>query len=245
MGDSIHILVAIADYSTRANLEVLLASNGHMVVASASSAEEAYLLFLETNPDLVISNMSFNSPADGIRMISRVKRISDVPVVFLTTTQIEEHMRMAREISPHSFITDPSDSEVIGRQVELAYAFSEQKKQNLSMTGDFDTSTNYFFTKIGNRLKKIPLNEICYIEVEGKYCAISMSAKKYHVKISLKELLTKLPGEQFIRVSRNHVINIDHIDDIDMSEYSVKIGKIEIPISRTYKEDLLSRITLI
>ena len=104
---------------------------------------------------------------------------------------------------------------------------------------------NHIYTKVGNKLRKVPLDDILYIEVEGKYSALQVRDRKYNVKASLKDLLQKLPSDRFVRVSRNFVVNLNRIQHIDTFQYTVKVGDMEIPISRTYKEELMRHINLI
>ena len=91
----------------------------------------------------------------------------------------------------------------------------------------------------------MPLDDILYIEVEGKYSALQVRDRKFNVKASLKDLLQKLPADRFVRVSRNFVVNLNRIQHIDTFQYTVKVGDMEIPISRTYKEELMRHINLI
>lgn len=104
---------------------------------------------------------------------------------------------------------------------------------------------DHIYTKVGNKLRKVPLEDILYIEVEGKYSALQVKDRKYNVKASLKDLLQKLPADSFVRVSRNFVVNLSRIQHIDTFQYTVKVGEMEIPISRTYKEELMRHINLI
>ena len=106
-------------------------------------------------------------------------------------------------------------------------------------------SVNHIYTKVGNKLRKVLLDDILYIEVEGKYSALQVRDRKYNVKASLKDLLQKLPTNRFVRVSRNFVVNLSRIQHIDTFQYTVRVGDMEIPISRTYKEELMRHIHLI
>ena len=103
----------------------------------------------------------------------------------------------------------------------------------------------HIYTKVGNKLRKVPLDDILYIEVEGKYSALQVRDRKFNVKAALKDLLQKLPADRFVRGSRNFVGNLNRIQHIDTFQYTVKEGDIEIPISRTYKAELMRHINLI
>ncbi len=103
----------------------------------------------------------------------------------------------------------------------------------------------YFFTKVGNKLKKIALDDVWFVEVEGKYSSIQLKDRRYNVKASLKELLEKFPSDRFVRVSRNFIVNLDAVDYIDTVQYVIRMADRDIPISRTYKDELMSRIRLL
>jgi DNA-binding LytR/AlgR family response regulator len=103
----------------------------------------------------------------------------------------------------------------------------------------------HFYTKVGNKLKRIDLSQIRYIQVEGKYSAIQLETRQYHVKASLKDLLVVLNSSDFVRVSRNFVVNLEHINHIDVYQSTVQIAGQDIPVSRTYKENLMKNVRLL
>ncbi|MFT5185623.1 MAG: DNA-binding LytR/AlgR family response regulator, partial [Flavobacteriales bacterium] len=97
----------------------------------------------------------------------------------------------------------------------------------------------------GNKLKKIIIPEISNVRVEGKYSCITISEHTYYVKISLADLVTKLPTKTFTRVSRNYVVNLEMITDIDLQEQVVVVAGIRISFSRNYRDNLMKQIDLI
>ena len=129
--------------------------------------------------------------------------------------------------------------------VEEAPNMLEAVEQTLEELETGRVKAKHFFTKVGNKLRRIHLSDVRFIEVEGKYSAIHVGERKYNVKASLKDLLLKLPAEDFVRVSRNYVINIDRVTHIDTFQFVIKIDQDEIPISRTYKDELMKRIQLL
>lgn len=111
--------------------------------------------------------------------------------------------------------------------------------------GNGSAPIKYFFTKVGNKLKKVNVDEVLYVEVEGKYSSVHLKEKRYNVKASLKELMEKFPNDRFVRVSRNFIVNLDVVDYIDTVQYVIRLADRDIPVSRTYKEELMNRIRLL
>jgi DNA-binding LytR/AlgR family response regulator len=71
-----------------------------------------------------------------------------------------------------------------------------------------------------------------------------LGGRSYHIKASLRDMVQMLQSESFVRVSRNNVVNLDHIEHIDVFQSTVRIENEDIPISRTYKENLMRYVQL-
>lgn len=92
----------------------------------------------------------------------------------------------------------------------------------------------------------IPVHNISCIEAFDYYIKIHYDARFTLTRIPLKNIITRLPVSQFIRVHRSNVINIHHIDSLEKKgkgELVVKLksGK-EVRVSDTYKKELTNRL---
>jgi two-component system response regulator LytT len=103
--------------------------------------------------------------------------------------------------------------------------------------------TNDFYVNIGNRLIKIDFSQIMLIKAQGDYVEIKTETSSYTVHTTLKKIETKLPKKIFLRIHRSYIINTRRIVDIENN--SVLIGREIIPVSRTYKIELLNRLNLL
>ena len=59
----------------------------------------------------------------------------------------------------------------------------------------------------------------------------------------MKSIEQKLPQKEFARVHRSYIIRLDKIREIE--DNAVNINEQIIPISRSYKENLMKRLNLI
>ena len=208
------------------------------------NALDAIVAFSTFSPDLVIVDISLNGDVSGIQLIHKINKIKRVPAIFLTANDKDEIFEKAKKTGPVSFLSKPLDPKTLERVVSLAL-ISRPAETSQEQLNDGPSVAGFFFTKIGNRLKKVLKHDIAFVEVEGKYSCITVLDRKYHIKISLKDLHSRLPDKNFIRVSRNYVVNLDHVDNIDLQKLELSIGERRIPISRTFKEGLMSEIELI
>ena len=104
-----------------------------------------------------------------------------------------------------------------------------------------ETSQNsYFFIKSSGQQHKINFDEILYVESIKDYVSIKTENQEYIVLDTLKSLENQLP-ENFARVHKSFILNLDKIEKIDVRNVFLNSGK-EIPIGETYKSEFFLRI---
>ena len=104
-----------------------------------------------------------------------------------------------------------------------------------------ETSQNsYFFIKSSGQQHKINFDEILYIESIKDYVNIKTDNQEYIVLDTLKSLENQLP-ENFARVHKSFILNLDKIEKIDVRNVFLNSGK-EIPIGETYKSEFFQKL---
>lgn len=95
------------------------------------------------------------------------------------------------------------------------------------------------FVKSEYKYLHILYKEIYYIEGLKDYVKIHTESHSKPVLslMSLKQLEEELPFENFIRVHRSYIINIDKISSINKNR--IVIGKKQIPIGDTYRKQFM------
>ena len=232
----------VVNPSCDSQLNQLLLTQGYDV-HSAGTPQDAVYCALELDPHIVIWSNELDQQSDW----HRVKTILEnrTPLISLSKEKWEHgaYSNLRKELVKDERALEnefEEDSKEFG--VNTPEDLLNQLDQ---LSAQLQGPKTHFYTKIGNKLKRIQLNDIRFIEVEGKYCAIQLSERQYHVKASLKDLVMILGSEDFVRVSRNFVVNLQHIDHIDMFQGSIHLAGKDIPVSRTYKENLMRFVRLI
>ncbi|MBV6647181.1 MAG: LytTR family transcriptional regulator [Cyclobacteriaceae bacterium] len=94
--------------------------------------------------------------------------------------------------------------------------------------------------KSDNQLINVDMKDVLFFEAFGDYVKIHTS-KQVHVNYNrIKNIETKLPEDQFVRVHRSYIVRIDKIENIEQS--SLQIGDKIIPIGQSFKSSLLDRL---
>ncbi|WP_316769577.1 LytTR family DNA-binding domain-containing protein [Pedobacter frigiditerrae] len=88
---------------------------------------------------------------------------------------------------------------------------------------------------------QIALLEILYIEAKDHLINIHLQNEIISSNIVLKEILDALSNENFIRIHRSYIVNIDFIKSIENNKIHLKSNH-TIPLSLNYREDLFQRI---
>ena len=89
--------------------------------------------------------------------------------------------------------------------------------------------------------KKIAFKNIIYIESYSDYIKIHLDNKTTIVtRETITSIEAKLPKNMFIRIHRSYIIALQHIDSFTNEQ--ITISNKSLPISRSYKKEVLSHL---
>ncbi|MFK7808683.1 MAG: LytTR family transcriptional regulator DNA-binding domain-containing protein, partial [Saprospiraceae bacterium] len=92
---------------------------------------------------------------------------------------------------------------------------------------------------------KINPKQLLHEKKKKNTITIYVSEKVYEVKTSLRKLLKILPGNKFIKIHKQYIIQVNAIEFINYKKNKLVIQSHEIPIGRKFKSDLMDRINII
>jgi len=119
---------------------------------------------------------------------------------------------------------------------------NENKKQPLIVQKQ-ELSDKFLFVKSDYESLKIFIDDIKYIEGLKDYLKINLNSGKSVLTLSnFKNLLEKLPEQNFMRVHNSYIVNLQYINSIQRNR--IIIDQKRIPISETYKKLFFERIKL-
>lgn len=95
---------------------------------------------------------------------------------------------------------------------------------------------------VGNSVRIIPLEEVCYFRAGDKYTAVATrDGAEALIRTPLKELLARLPAARFRQVHRASIVNMDEVaealrDDAGRVSLRLKRRKETLAVSRLYAD---------
>lgn len=100
--------------------------------------------------------------------------------------------------------------------------------------------------KSGGRITFLPIDEIHWIEAEGKWALVHTNDQTHRLRESLSSLERKLDPQRFVRVHRSTIVNVECIKEIHPWFHGdlvlVLHNGTELKVSRRYKAELEARL---
>lgn len=196
------------------------------------------LVFSTENPILALEYIQKND-ADLIFLDIQMPELSGINFMkivgdklkYILTTAYSEYALEGYEHNVIDYLLKPIS---FGRFEKSALKAQER------LPADEISANSYFFVKSSGQQHKINFDEILYIESIKDYVNIKTDNQEYIVLDTLKSLENQLP-ENFARVHKSFILNLDKIEKIDVRNVFLNSGK-EIPIGETYKSEFLLKL---
>ncbi len=97
------------------------------------------------------------------------------------------------------------------------------------------------FVRSDRKMVKVRFNEIRYIESSSDYVKIFTNQETIVTRETISNIESKLPSKDFLRTHRSYILSMSQINSYT-NEF-VELEKKAIPISRSYKENVLKKLT--
>ncbi|MBT8316932.1 MAG: response regulator transcription factor [Lutibacter sp.] len=204
------------------------------VVASCKNAVEAFNQINLNKIDLIF--LDINMPE--ISGLSFAKSINkNIKVIF--TTAYREYAIDGFNLQVVDYLLKPISFERLLQAVNKY--LGENNVVEVSNTPEITPEKNDFiFVRADRKMVKIDFSEINYVESLSDYVKINLIDKVIVTRETISNIEAKLPKNIFMRVHRSYIIAITKIDSFT-NEF-IEVGSKAIPISRSYKKDVLLRL---
>ena len=175
-------------------------------------ANKVDLLFLDINMDEL----------SGIELLESSKIESQV----IITTAYQEYAIKGYELNVTDYLLKPFTFDRFLKAVNKAQENRNQNPPNAPL--------DFIFVKTENRLEKINVSDILFIEGMRDYRRIHTINKRIMTLQNFSELVQIIPSNLVCRVHKSYMVGINKIESIERMR--IKIANQIIPISETYKE---------
>lgn len=210
-------------------IEVTAVASEKEAMAALLCDREYSLFLLDINLDT--TRLSDTSGMNVAREIRKLHCYEFTPIVFVTSL-LSLELQSYRELQCYRYITKPFDRAEVAVIIEKVLLHSMEQKEEAFITIKKD-GINY----------KISCEDILFIQAIPRGIRLILKTEELEVRyLTLKQLLPRLPKEEFVQCHRMYIVNRRYIEYVDMVNRMIKMrGSREvIEIGVTYKTQIRS-----
>jgi len=194
-------------------------------VQSFRNGMEAKKWLLENKVDLLF--MDINMPyLNGLELLRILK--DHPPTIF--TTAYPEHALESFEFNVVDYLVKPISFErflqAVNKALRMNSVINEEEEQ-------------FLILKEGNSIVKIKIADIDFIEAMQNYIKIQISNKKHTILMTMKEIASQLPENEFFQTHRSFIVQMNKIQKVEGDK--IFIGDYQVPISKRSRSNFLEK----
>ena len=245
---NINVLVVEDEIIVSKDIQNSLKRLGYNIVGSAASGDKAIETALKEKPDLILMDIMLKGEMNGIEAAEKIKEKLNVPIIFLTAYAEDSTLSKAKMVEPYGYILKPFKEIDLKTAIEVAvYKHSKEaevikERDLLFQIVESKEANEFVFIKSKSRFVKININDIMLIEALKDYVIIHTSEGKFTVHSTMKDIERKFDFENFLRVHRSYIVNVNKIKAVEHSNIFLDGHAKEIPIGGSYKEKFNSKM---
>jgi len=207
------------------------------VTGSCKNAIEAFNYINSENIDLIF--LDINMPE--ISGLSFAKSINkNIKIIF--TTAYREYAVDGFDLQAVDYLLKPISLE---RLLQAVNKYLDENSPQQSFVSDeiIHEKNESFFVRSDRKMIKICYDDILFVESLADYIKIHLTDKTVVTRETISSVEAKLPQKDFIRVHRSFIVSLANITSF--TNELVEIGTKQIPISRSYKKEVLSKLGIV
>jgi two-component system LytT family response regulator len=217
------------------------------VVGEYANGKQALSAIESTSPDLLF--LDIQMPEVNGLDLARTIQSSGPAVVFVTA--YDEYALRAFEVHAMDFLLKPFSAERFRSALGHAREQVSQRRKGVdttktTMADRRNARPNRLMIKSSGRIHFVRMTDIDWCEAQGNYVRVHVGAQEHLVRDTMSHLESELDPQQFVRIHRSTIVNVDRIQEMQSSfngEYVVLLRTgTRLTLSRGYREILQARL---
>lgn len=208
-------------------------------VGTCSNALDAKKVIDDGEVDILLSDIQM----DDLTGIDLVKNLKNQPVTIFTTAY-SEYALEGYELDVIDYLVKPISFQRFCRAIDKAlelFKFKQETGSGISSLPDQDTTSDYFFVKTNRKMVKVAYDELLFVESYGEYVKLYTHDDVLLALQTMGFMEQMLPAARFIRIHRSHIVNLDHVKEVDGN--TVVLERHQLIISKRMREAFLSALS--
>ncbi|MBI4751524.1 MAG: response regulator transcription factor [Acidobacteria bacterium] len=238
----------------RRTLSLLLKDDPEItIIGECSNGFEAVKAIRRDRPDLLFLDIQMPE-MNGFEVLEAAG--PDLSSVIVFVTAYDQFAVKAFEAQALDYVLKPFDDERFEQAVKRAKSHIYQNRSadinrrllewlaSQQMTSPPATEKALYLQRLsvksGGRVHFLKVAEIEWIEASDQYVVLHVAGKQHLLRDSLNRLETQLDPDQFFRVHRSALVNLDFVRELELNENGdgtiVLSNRTSIKLSRSRRE---------
>jgi two-component system LytT family response regulator len=231
------VLVVDDEPLARSNLSVLLRRDPEIeIVGECGSGQEGLEQIRIRKPDLVFLDVQMPE-LDGFDVLEMLG--NDLPRAVVFVTAFDQYALRAFEAGALDYLLKPFDNARFARALARA-------KERILYSKDKPARAERLAVKSAGQILFLKTSEIDWIEAADYYACLHVGSKSHLLRRSMSELERDLAAEEFCRIHRSAIVNLNRVRSLRLSEdgeYEVVLESgNSLRMSRSYRKQLQARL---
>ncbi|TGL60477.1 LytR/AlgR family response regulator transcription factor [Leptospira sarikeiensis] len=238
------VFIAEDEYPARELLVRYIMARPELRLAGmAEDGDQAFQIIQESNFDILFMDIDLPGRS-GIQVLESLNR----PTYVIFTTADSKFAVQAFDLGAVDYLLKPFTSERFDLAVDRALKFKHSENTEKTNVSE---NTEQFLSFSENSVRyRIEYKDILYFTSNNKRTIIHTFRKDYETSKLLKDILETLPVQKFLRIHKQHVVNLQFVSHIHYTAggaYLVYLKDEEetpLPVGRTFASELRKRLGL-
>lgn len=208
------VIVCDKEPLSRARITRIVTELGHKVVAQVSNAADAITATTEHRPDVILLDLRMPS-VDGSQCAQELAKI-DSNILIIFTTNFDHFAINFFQENSIAYAVKPANKEQLAVQINSVKPLAAQQlKDVLTLeNNDYRPQRKHLTARDRKGAVIIDINDIYCFTADQKYVDIHHKDGIIPTTETLKDLEIEF-ADLFLRVHRNTIVNVNHVDGID------------------------------
>lgn len=218
---NIKALIVDDELLARKRLRKLLRGDAEVeIIGECASGREAVVAIQSLHPDLVFLDVQMPE-MDGFAALESLA--SDELPLIIFVTAYDQYALRAFEVCALDYLLKPVDRERFAQTLQRAKARLRGERRGetarlRSLLEELKTEAHRperIAIKAGGRIRLLKLEEIDWIEAEGKYARLHFGQESHLLREAMSSLEARLDPRKFVRIHRSTIVNVDRIKELE------------------------------
>jgi DNA-binding LytR/AlgR family response regulator len=231
------------DAMSRHTLESHISYTPGLTLAGTFTDGQQLLEYLRTSPPIDVLFLDIQMPE--LSGLDVIRLLPTKPAVILTTGRTDFAVE-AFELHVTDYLVKPVEYPRFLQAIERVVSQQPPppppvREAPEPVAAPAPAGSNSLFVKSGGRMTRVAHDEILYVEAVNDQAVVVTVTRQLSTNQTLRDVASRLPSPQFVRIHRTYAINRRRIEIIEESSVIMEGGR-RLPIGRTYMADFFDNL---